>query len=181
MALRDPELLAVAASAVGADALMTLLGGSTPLTEERAPPELHDPYYQPHRQLQRHAPPMGRLPEGEDETKLLQQEMELAQLQQEAEATKRLIMEVRREAEEATTGAAAATAHAAAHAQQTVEPPDRRKQGKRLSGKRQRGHQRLRRRLPNSQRHKLWLMPETKSTGWLSKPQLSSKWSKTRS
>ena len=47
MALRDLELMAVAASAVGADALMPLLMESTPLTEERAPAILCDPHHQP--------------------------------------------------------------------------------------------------------------------------------------
>jgi hypothetical protein len=42
-------------------------------------------------------------------------------MQQEASATKRLILEVRWEADEATAIAAAATAHAAAHAQHKVE------------------------------------------------------------
>jgi len=119
MAPRDPELLVAAASAVGADVLMPLLEEPTPFTGGRAPLELRDPYYQPHRQ--RHAPPPEWLPEDEDETKRFQQEMELTQLQQEVEATKWLILEVRREAEEATATAAAATARAAAHAQQAVE------------------------------------------------------------
>ena len=71
MALRGPELLAAAASAVGAEALMPLLDGPTPLTEERPPPGLLDPYYHPYRQLQRHAPPPEWLPDEDDEAKLL--------------------------------------------------------------------------------------------------------------
>ena len=53
------------------------------------------------------------LPKDEDEAKLVLQKRELAQLKQEAETTRRLILEVRCEAEEATNVAAAATTRAA--------------------------------------------------------------------
>jgi len=74
MALRDPELLAATASAVGAEAVMPLLNGPTPHPKERPSPGLLDPYYQPHRQLQRHAPPQEWLPEEDDEAKRFQQD-----------------------------------------------------------------------------------------------------------
>jgi hypothetical protein len=51
----------------------------------------------------------------------MQQERELAQLEQETEATKRLILEVRREAGEVATLAVAATARAANLKQQAEQ------------------------------------------------------------
>ncbi len=50
-ALNDPELLAATVLAVGADALMPLLEGTKPFSEERTHHELHDPYLQPLKQL----------------------------------------------------------------------------------------------------------------------------------
>jgi len=95
---------------------MPLLVESTSLTEERAPAILCDPHHQPRQ-------PPEWPPEDNGEARLMQQERELAQLQREAEATNRLILEVRREAEEATIVAVATAFIATALTQQLEEAP----------------------------------------------------------
>ena len=82
MALRDPELLAAAASAVGAEALLPRMEEPTNPHNDRTSPTIRDPYQQLHQQRQ--DPQDERLPKDEDEAKLMQQERELAQLEQEA-------------------------------------------------------------------------------------------------
>ena len=92
MALKDPELLAAAAAAVGAETLM-------PLFTEVAKPGGHldhrppSPEPQPSRQQQ--GPHEQHALELDDESMLLLQEAELEKLHLEAEATKNRIVEVR--------------------------------------------------------------------------------------
>jgi hypothetical protein len=100
MALHDPELLAAATSAVGAEAFLPHLEKPTNPHNDRTPPTIRDPYQQFNQQRQ--DPQDEWLQEDEDEAKLMQQERELAQLEKEVETTRCLIPEVRREVEEAT-------------------------------------------------------------------------------
>ena len=59
--------------------------------------------------------------EANEVDKMLQHEVELAQMQKEADHTKKLIADDNRQAEEAAVVADTATARAAAHAQQAAE------------------------------------------------------------
>ncbi len=122
MALRDPELLAVAAAALGADALAPLF--NTALAQ--ASSAYHDcpggpPATEP---LGRHKPVDPDQPrkwEDEGAAKMRQQEAELAQLEQEADNTRRKIAEARRRAEETATLTASATARDVARRKEAAE------------------------------------------------------------
>ena len=83
IALRDPELLAAAASAVGADALVSVFQGVPSLdNRQTTPPGAH---YQPH---QPHVMQPQRTIEDDGTFMMRQQEVELARLHQEAETSK---------------------------------------------------------------------------------------------
>ena len=111
MALKDPELLAAAAVAVGAKTLM-------PLFAKVAKPGGHldhkPPSSEPKPSRQQQGPHEQHVLELDDESKLLLQKAELAQLHLEAEATKKRIVEVRQHVE-------ASSATVAQHAKLTNE------------------------------------------------------------
>jgi hypothetical protein len=103
MALRDPELLAAAASAVGADRLI---------------PHLHAWEHHP---VDSSLTLIQEQPAASTEEKLRQQEDELAILQSEAEATMALILEARSQAEAEAASAAAAAARVADEIRRAAE------------------------------------------------------------
>ena len=78
MALRDPELMAAAASAVGVDALAAIFQGAPPLDEQQQPPSPPDPCYQ--LQPQPHEPLPHRTTKDDDVAMMRQQEVKLAHL-----------------------------------------------------------------------------------------------------
>jgi hypothetical protein len=103
MALKDPELLATSAAAVGADTHMPFLHDEAP-TEVCRDHQSPIPSPQPTGELQ--TPHTLWNQELEVDVKLLLQEDELAMLLREAEDTKRRIAEVRRQAKVASVTAA---------------------------------------------------------------------------
>ncbi len=126
MALRDPELLAAAAAAVGADTLIPLFQ-EVATTKGHKDHELPVPNSQPRRQQQ--GPHAQHNLELHDESKLQLKEAELAKLHHEAESTKQRIVEVHRQAK-------AADAAAAKHAQEAAEAaPCGRRLDKPISGR----------------------------------------------
>ncbi len=79
IALKDPELLAMAASAIRADALSSLFQGVSHRDGQETTTHLSDTTYQPHQQ------PHGLVPhhatEDANVLKIRQQEVEMAKLQ----------------------------------------------------------------------------------------------------
>jgi hypothetical protein len=122
MALRDPELLAVAAAALGTEAFAPIFGSASTQSGDAYPDCLGGPTAT--EALSRHQPLAPNHPrkwEEEGATKMRQQEAELAQFELEAESTRRKIIEARRRAEEAATLAAAASAREVAREQKAAE------------------------------------------------------------
>ena len=119
MALRDPELMAAASWALGVDALAPLFS-AIPTQAVGVHPDC--PGGPPIIELQRQHHPMDpvepRKWEDEGAAKMRQQEAELAQLEREADNTRRQIAEARRRAEESAALAAASAAREAAREQQ---------------------------------------------------------------
>ena len=119
MALRDPGLMAAATAAVRTADLASLFPSKTPLDEEHRPHDRTNIYYKPQPQPQELEPHWKT--EVDEVDKMLQQEVELAKLKLEAEQTRKLIAEVKRQAEEAAMVAADAIARATAQARQAGE------------------------------------------------------------
>jgi hypothetical protein len=114
MALRDPELLAAAASAVGAESLLPLLQR---VDQQRQAGTL--PRTRPVDSGGLHAPRECKPPSTEE--RLRQQEEELASLQSQAESTKRLILEARSQVEAETAKAEETAARIAAEVRRAAE------------------------------------------------------------
>ncbi len=92
MALRDPELLAAAAAALGAEALAPIFGSASTQSGDAYPDCLGGPTAT--EALSRHkplAPDQPRIWEEVGAAKMRQQEAELAHLELEAENTRRKI------------------------------------------------------------------------------------------
>jgi len=122
MALRDPDLLAAAAAELGAEALSPVFGSPGPQVDDTYPAGQSSPAAaETSSRHQYSAPDQHCLCEEEGATKMRQQEVELARLELEAEATRRKIVEVRLRAEEAAALAAASAARQAAREQKAAE------------------------------------------------------------
>ena len=122
MALRDPELLAAAAEALGAEAFTPVFSPEALWLGQVYPDCRDGPIAQePLRQQPPLPPDRPRQWEEERAARMRQQEEELALLEAEAETTRSKIAEARRQAEEAAMRAAAAAAREEARQQTAAE------------------------------------------------------------
>ncbi len=119
MALIDPELLVAATSAVGDDVLSALFQGGPPADGQHPTISPSGTTHQPHHQTNGLRP--HHTAESLDVLRMHQHEVEMAQLQQEVKATRKLIAEARRDAEEDVVAATVATARAIAKAKKYAE------------------------------------------------------------
>ena len=156
MALRDPEHLAATATAVGAEALMPLLDGSNPLTEERndhLPVSLtpttsltgnYNVTHRPRSGYQRKTMRQNFCSRKSSSHTCIKRRKQRSGSSWRSDGRRRRLQHLHPPRLPAL--------HPTPNRQWRLL--DRRKQGRRLFGRRQRGHHRLRRRPPISQRHK---------------------------